>query len=570
MSRTNLLLAATVALAVCFTSSCGSEQPAVPLESLPTYSVVYGGDVTLGRRVNDALFDEKKRANIFGDVQPLLQKADLTIVNGEGVISAGGEFTDKREPRPYMFRAHPLAIEPLVKAGIDIVTAGNNHGGDYGPAALTEMLDRLSHAGIDYVGAGHNRADAREPVYKVLGDTVVAVVGADMTYTKVFEAKKDRAGTVYYEAYAKVRNMDRTVKGLTEILEEARKHAHVVLFTPHWGECWVEGPIPGIRKLAKRLIEAGYDGIIGHSSHWFHGVEIIDGKPVIYDAGNLVLDYGGGDRAHEAFLWELVVTRAGVKEIIGRPLWLKKNHSTLATGSKSEEMLLRLVNKSDEMNTAVGVADGVAVVPCQPGEIRGPEGTPKPPSRPRVKEIRAAPTDVLVEELPADAVKVNVEFPEGIRLIGYKLLIDEITVPKGGQAVILYWTTDRQVKESYKVHLEARGKDAKGKARKNTAGHIPGDWMLPTNHWPPGKIVQDWTLFRHTFHSEGEVIYYAGMWKGRMVKAVSSDQELENERLLPLGKAVYRKGAEGLMKQVEAYRASRSVRVAPAPPVVAP
>jgi len=42
------------------------------------------------------------------------------------------------------------------------------------------------------------------------------------------------------------------------------------------------------RPLAKALIDAGADVIVGHHPHMLHGIEVIDGRPVFYSLGNFL------------------------------------------------------------------------------------------------------------------------------------------------------------------------------------------------------------------------------------------------------------------------------------------
>ncbi|MCP4677461.1 MAG: CapA family protein [Deltaproteobacteria bacterium] len=546
-----LLLLSVIALDL---SGCKKKE--VP-KNLPVHTIVYGGDITLARRLNESLHDKATHASIFAEVKPIFQSADIMLGNAEGVVAEGGQFTDKGEPRPYMYRAHPIVMDILKDAGFDVLTVGNNHSGDYGPEAFSEMLDRLTAAGIGYTGGGHNLADAARPFYRKVDDTVVAIVGGDLTMTHRVRALKNRAGPLFSDFFffSKLSQSDKLLSQLSKTLKEARKHAHVVLFSPHWGENWKAQPSKVMRALARRIIELGYDGIIGHSSHWYHGVELIDGKPVIYDAGNLLLDYGGGDPAHRAFLWELSFNRAGVTAIKGYPLWLEFNQTTLAKGKIQKELLKGVQKRSKDLGTTLTIDDGVVTARCKPGEISGPGKAAPPPARAVPGRIRMAPSDTVIDVLPKRAIPVNIAYEEGIRLIGYELLSPELAVPKAGQFVILYWTTDQEVKKSYTVHLEAHGRHFKtGKKRKEFAIHLPGDWLLPTNKWPVGKVIRDWTLFRLTFKPEGKVTFYMGLRDKGLLTPKSEELQFENNKLFQLGQAVYRKGAPQMFKVVETYR----------------
>jgi len=42
------------------------------------------------------------------------------------------------------------------------------------------------------------------------------------------------------------------------------------------------------RPLARALVEAGADVIVGHHAHTLHGIEVIAGRPVFYSLGNFL------------------------------------------------------------------------------------------------------------------------------------------------------------------------------------------------------------------------------------------------------------------------------------------
>ncbi len=490
---------------------------------------------------------------MLAGLRPLLEQADLAVINGEGVISAGGGFTYKGEPQSHMYRAHPLMTEVLAEAGIDVVAVGNNHACDYGRPALQEMLDRLTLAGLAYAGGGHDDADARQPSYHRVGDAVLAVVGADLTRARHCRADQDQPGLLHFDLQ---HELDEATQALTEILHQAREHAHVVLLTPHWGQNWADEPAPEHRELARRLIAAGYDGILGHSAHVLQGAELIDGKPVIYDMGNVLLDYDPRIAATASLLWELEFTRAGITAAHGHPLSLRTNRSALARGERARPMLERLQRLSAELGTPVELQGDSALLRCDPGGLRGPELVAPPPARQAPAQLRRAPSDTLQPALPSCAEAAQLRYANGVSLLGYKLLLEEIP-PHGGQLVLLYWTTERPIERSLLVHLESRGKDRQGEAQTNLASHLPGDWLLPTTDWQPGQVIADWTLFRLKYWPDPAVSYFVGLWDGqRMLQPIRSDRPLEDGQLYPLGTARRRKGAEGSFEVLERFRAS--------------
>src|SRR5262249_29965137 len=118
-------------------------------------------------------------AHPWGDLLPLLDEADLTVMNLECVIARGGR-PWSRWPKVYHFRADPVAMTALQMAGVDCVTLANNHVLDYEEEALLEMLGLLDQGAIAYTGAGRDLEEARRPaLLEALGMRVAVVAFTD-------------------------------------------------------------------------------------------------------------------------------------------------------------------------------------------------------------------------------------------------------------------------------------------------------------------------------------------------------------------------------------------------------
>ncbi len=515
-------------LALVFVVACGSFfQP-----ELPVHTLAFGGDVTLGRVLNEALYDPERRDQILGGVAETFRSADVALVNAEGVIAGGGRFYDKGESRPYTYRAHPLAMDVLADAGIDVLSVGNNHVNDYGPLALREMLDRTLIAGLDYVGGGLDAEDARRPVYRVVDDVVVAFVGADLTFTEPHAAGPDHAGTLWLPGMVPKRH-DEVVETLTALLNEARRHADLVFLTVHWGLNWREAPSRPTRKLARRLIRAGYDGILGHSAHKVQGVELVRGKPVIYDAGNLVSDFRPPKRDRQSAVFVLSFTRAGVTSVSVEPATLLKSRTVLAEGDVAEATLARLARHSEALGTSVTRHEGRIEIACRPGKVVSRGRDAAVPRRRAPSSPRLAPANLVLDELPASATPAAVRFAGGVELVGYEVLMEELRVPKAGNVVTLYLRASEPQSDDLRVLLEGERRTApEAKPRFDRQHHVPGDWLLPGSQWPVGKIVRDQTLLRHVGEPEGTVELYVGLRnRDHVLEVVDSDLPVEGHRV---------------------------------------
>lgn len=517
-----------------------------PQADLPVHHLVMGGDLFLSRGVNIALSDPAKAQKMFEAIAPRMIAADLALVNAEGVISLGGTFADKGEPRPHQHHAMPEAADVLRDAGIDIVTMGNNHAGDYGPAALVEARDRLLTVGIDVAGAGQDLAEARSPVYRRVGDVVIAIVGADLTIAALHAAKPSRAGIFHLEGMDP-KAQEFLVRKLLGIEQEARKYANVVVFSPHWGENYVSEPSPLLRSIAHALVDGGYDAILGHSAHVMHGVELYKGRPIAYDAGDLLLDVGGNDAAHQAVLYDLAFTRAGAVSLDAHPIFLESNRTVPAQGEMASTILDAWVSRSRALGTAVTITGspstgGFGHLDCDPGAITGPDEAVDPPQRTLPSGgIRLAPSETVLDALPATARPAAVEWPElGLRLLGTEVLLDQLRNPKAANIFRLYFQADRPLPSDLRIRIDT--------SPGSPDDHIPGDWLLPGDRWPTGVIIQDRVLLRMVSKPTGMVVYNAGVLVGGQVSTPASADRPLTGGLVEIGRATWTEDAPRLFQ----------------------
>jgi len=578
--------------------ACNAEQQAsVQNQASSRYTLIYGGDFFSARRLHFALYDPQERYKVLAGVAPVLRQADIAMLNLEGMVTTGGYYNTLRSCT-WMFRAHPLVLDLLKDAGVDMLIIGNNHNGDYGPEAQIEETDHLVREGFQYTGAGVDWADAARPIYRQVGDVTVGILGLEMTVGEIYAATENTAGLHFlHRAFMNQADDDRLVVYLAERVKEMRKHAHVVLFSPHWD---ANKSVPSVtqpmRDMAKRLItEAGFDAILAHGRHHIQGVEVFEGKPVMYDAGNCMIDFDGRmelDESRRGMLWQIKFSRAGVHALQGIPIEMDRNRTWIAQGSAMDKALGRLDELSKDYGTNLRIRSGRAHLDLDPGQVWTP---PKPdhfPTRGPRSGIRRAPNDILHEKLPEGVTPIDLRFENGIRLVGYEMLSPTLQLKKGSsQTVVLYWQTDKPVKDSYIIHLDAREvHDGKLCADKiiRKAYHLPGDWMYPTNLWPVGKIVQDKLNVRLPLSHEpsGQVAFFVGLRTLDLEKMTSKNRSIRDGQLLtpsrhdglellegklaPLGRVPYSKDAPHPRQCYKQWRQTRKIHLSERQPWGAP
>jgi poly-gamma-glutamate synthesis protein (capsule biosynthesis protein) len=314
------------------------------------------GDVMLGRRVAQTI-EERPPEHVWGSMLPLVRGADLRIINLECVIAHPEAHLPWMPPKTFSFIGGPKATQVLKAASIDVVTLANNHTLDYRESALLDMLELLGGSGIRFAGAGRSAREARSPVFLDTSELTLAVINFTDN-EPAWEATDTKPGVFY----APINLRDPRVERLTSLVREARRAADVVLVTAHWGPNMVDRPPGRHPPLARGLIEAGADCFAGHSAHVFQGIEIHQGKPILYDLGDFVDDYAVDPtlRNDRSFLWVLDVDRHGVKHVDLIPVLIDswKCQVNRAQGREAEATIGKMVHLCAEMGTQVTVADG--------------------------------------------------------------------------------------------------------------------------------------------------------------------------------------------------------------------
>lgn len=291
-----------------------SEKILVKKKPLET-TVLFTGDVMLGRTVMTRSLDKDDPLYPFREVSEKLSKADITFVNLENPVV-------ENCPRHYTgfkFCADPAMVEGLTFAGIDVVTLANNHSNNYGKSGLDQTFSHLDSVNIGYTHDGSLYTVEKNGLeFGFVGFNYVG-----------FEPKEDD--------YAKVAEHDEQVD--------------VLIVSPHWGTEYRSEPSAIQREWAKKFVESGADVIVGHHPHWIQSMEHVkspqkvdqtDGNadyepyvPVYYSLGNFIFDQMWSENTKKGLVLELTFDEEGrivneeASEIYmsewAKPVWVEDN-----------------------------------------------------------------------------------------------------------------------------------------------------------------------------------------------------------------------------------------------------
>jgi poly-gamma-glutamate capsule biosynthesis protein CapA/YwtB (metallophosphatase superfamily) len=223
--------------------------------------LIFAGDVMLDDGPGRLIAEGGDPLHPFA---PILAEADYRIANLECSVSTlGAPIPDK----VYTFRAAPAALRVL-DGRFDALALANNHSGDYGPEAFLDTLQRLEGAGFAAFGGGRNLQEAHRPLWIERKGLRVAVLAYNEYKPRAFEAGPRHPGVAWSE--------DEDV--VADIRAARAAGADLVIPFMHWG--WEQEPDPGARQrsLARRMIDAGADLVVGGHPHVTQGAEYYKGR----------------------------------------------------------------------------------------------------------------------------------------------------------------------------------------------------------------------------------------------------------------------------------------------------
>ncbi|MCO6009359.1 CapA family protein [Actinoallomurus purpureus] len=281
-------------------------------------TVAFAGDVHFNGRLAARLADP---ATALGPTIPELTRADLAMVNLETAITTRG----KKAPKEFTFRAPASAFGALRSAGIDVVTMANNHAMDYGTVGLHDSLAAIKKTGFPTVGIGANAAQAYRPYYVTVKGDRIAVLGA----TQVLDDNLVTAWTATTKkgGLASAKNVPRLVKEV----RAARRAADTVIVYLHWGQEKKPCPLPQQRTLARALVRAGADVVVGGHAHIPLGGGFMKGRYVDYGLGNFF--FTAPDRNDpDSGILELTLRKRKVLGAEWKPVFITKGVPRLLGG----------------------------------------------------------------------------------------------------------------------------------------------------------------------------------------------------------------------------------------------
>ena len=273
--------------------------------------IVIAGDTYLGewytkRRVARNQWDplnEEGYDYSFEKVQHFLDEADFSIVNLEAVLVDDLDHSPLRRKKKFVLGAKAEeTVQTLKKHSVDLVTLATNHTGDYGQTGVSSTIKTLKKHKLPFVGSGLTEDEALCP-YRISTKAQDIFIFNGYWYREaqyvqfgMYSMGDQIGGNCLSDSFFQL------IRKTKESYPDSK-----ILVVCHWGIDF--NPINKYQRVvAKQLVEAGADLIMGHGPHAIQPVERVDSIDVLYSLGNFVFNSNGEFDTHpDALPYGMVV-----------------------------------------------------------------------------------------------------------------------------------------------------------------------------------------------------------------------------------------------------------------------
>jgi poly-gamma-glutamate capsule biosynthesis protein CapA/YwtB (metallophosphatase superfamily) len=316
------------------------------------------GDIDIQRRTDPT--------TAFARIGETLKSADLVYANLEGMlVSPQGPAIDIPDKRGWR---HPGPEGVLALKAWNITTVGVANNVAYDRANLLATLRVLDAHGITHTGGGKNIAEAHRPA---IAERKGVRVGF-LQYTARWYQDSEQIATETEPGVAKISSRDgltidpADVDRVRDDIRRLRPSVDVVVVSHHNRDGATATQFPGNppaarpgasrdqhvseryqKQFAHVALDAGADVVYGHGTHTIQGVEIYNGKPILYAIGHSAFDQPGYEKSKEGLVVRAVIQGKKIVRISFVPVSRDDHNDVFMLEPSSDEgrRLLEIIRR---------------------------------------------------------------------------------------------------------------------------------------------------------------------------------------------------------------------------------
>lgn len=196
-----------------------------------------------------------------------LFNADYTIASLITTIGTvgGADYSGYKD-----FNSPESLLDAIKNTGVDFLSLSNEHILDRGTEGLYQTVQRVEARGFDHGGANRSLAEKNTPFIVELRGIRIAI----LCYTQGTGGMERNSPEAqrYAVNYLTEANVE------TDISRAKAEGAEAIILVAHWGEEYKDTPDDQTVKLAKKLIAAGVDVILGSHAHVLQPVQYVTAR----------------------------------------------------------------------------------------------------------------------------------------------------------------------------------------------------------------------------------------------------------------------------------------------------
>ena len=234
--------------------------------------------------------------------KPVLETGDVRFAHCEKLFTTRGSMQVHSDG--HYTRQDPSRARLFAECGFNVVSLAGNKAMDWGADALLDTIETFRGMGIQTIGAGADSDEARRPAILAKDGARVAILAYTCVLREGYEATAQTPGVAAVRIQTYYRAVDwqpgtppaiitipdeEDVRAMAADIRRAKALAPVVAVSMHWGIHNIPRVLADYqRTVAKAIVDAGGDIILGHHPHIPKGVEVIDGRVCFYSLSHFL------------------------------------------------------------------------------------------------------------------------------------------------------------------------------------------------------------------------------------------------------------------------------------------
>ena len=351
MTRTMRALTSMAAAALCLAATLSAADAAWKWTGFygdKAVSMLIIGDIDIQRRTDPT--------TAFAHIGSTLKKADLVYANLEGMlVKPQGPEIDIPDKRGWRHPG-PDGVLALKAWNVRVVGVANNVA--YDRQNILQTLRVLDAHGITHTGGGANITEAHKPAIVERKGVKIGF----LQYTARWYQDSDQIATATEAGVAKIASRDGVtidpadVERVRDDIRRLRPQVDIVVVSHHNRDgataTQFGAPPPpspaGARRdnhvseayqktFAHLAHDAGADFVYGHGTHTVQGVEIYNGKPILYAIGHSAFDQPGYENSKDGLVVRVAIEGKRIRRVSFVPVTRDAKNDVLMLDPWSEE-----------------------------------------------------------------------------------------------------------------------------------------------------------------------------------------------------------------------------------------